>query len=175
MLKPLSFSLVCVCVCVCLFLKKRMGNCPTLFEKVYCMQYNLPHPPLKVTMAFKWSCGVLLCQNLFSSPLCVCVFASQEKKKNAYHILTLALHNQVHNYFFSNNNNNNKRFTTSISRVFSLEIIFFSILYIVVCIFFFSFWEKLQFVLFYFRNKSEDLLIRKQAFQPNLFVWIKSN
>ena len=72
---------VCVCVCVC-FSKKRMGNCPTLLKRVCCVQYNLPHPPLKVTMAFEWSCGVRLCQNPFPSPfcVCVCVFVSQKKE-----------------------------------------------------------------------------------------------
>ena len=60
-------------VCVCLFLKKKKGNCPTLLKKVCCIQYNLPHPPLKVIMTFEWSCGVFLCQNPFLSPLCVCV------------------------------------------------------------------------------------------------------
>ena len=68
-------SPLCVCVCMCLFLKKkRMGNYPTLFKRVCYVQYNLPHPPLKVTMTFEWSCGMPLCQNLFRSPLCVCVW-----------------------------------------------------------------------------------------------------
>ena len=63
-------SLLCVCVC---FSKKKIGNCLTLFKRVCYVQYNLSHPLLKVTMTFKWSYGVPLCQNLFSSPLCVCV------------------------------------------------------------------------------------------------------
>ena len=73
-----SFPLPCVCVCVC-FSKKRMDNCPTLLKKVCCVQYNLPHPPLKVTMAFEWSCGVPLCQNFCPSLLCVCVCFSKKK------------------------------------------------------------------------------------------------
>ena len=69
-----------------------MGNCPTLLKKVCYMQYNLPHPPLKVTMAFEWNCGVPSCQNPFPSPLCVCVFVSQKKKtrfNNFYNIFIL--------------------------------------------------------------------------------------
>ena len=78
------------CVCVCLFLKKRMGNCPTLFKRVCCVQYNLHHPsPLKVTMAFEWSYGMLLCQNPFPSPLyvCVCLFLKKEKEKKEWVIV----------------------------------------------------------------------------------------
>ena len=60
-LEPLSLSLVCVCVFVSKKKKKRMGNCPTLLKRVCCVLYNLPHPPLKVTMTFEWSCGVPLC------------------------------------------------------------------------------------------------------------------
>ena len=75
------FPLPCVYVFVSQKKKKRMGNCPTLLKRVCCVQYNLPHPPLKVTMAFEWSCGVPLCQNFFPSPLCVCVFVSLKKKK----------------------------------------------------------------------------------------------
>ena len=67
-----------LCVCVCVFVsqkkkKKRMDNCLTLLKKVCCVQYNLLHPPLKVTIAFEWSCGVPLYQNPLPSPLCVCV------------------------------------------------------------------------------------------------------
>ena len=69
-----------LCVCVC-FSKKRMGNCPTLLKRVCCVQYNLPHPPLKVTMTFEWSCGVSLCQNPFLSPLYVCVCFLKIKDK----------------------------------------------------------------------------------------------
>ena len=58
-----------------------MGHCSTLLKRVCCVQYNLSHHPLKVIMTFEWSCGVLLCQNLFPSPLCVCVFVSQKKKR----------------------------------------------------------------------------------------------
>ena len=64
---------VCVCVCVCLFVSKKNGNCPTSLKRVCCVQYNLHHPSLKVIMVFKWSCNMPLCQNLFPSPLCVCV------------------------------------------------------------------------------------------------------
>ena len=74
-IKPISLSPVCVC----LFLKKRMGNCLILLKRVCFVQYNLSHPSLTVTMAFEWSCGMLLCQNSFPSPLCVCLFL--EKKK----------------------------------------------------------------------------------------------
>ena len=62
-----------LCVCVLVSQKRKNGNCLTLLKRVCCVQYNLPHPSLKVTMAFKWSCGVPLCQNPFPSPLCVCV------------------------------------------------------------------------------------------------------
>ena len=62
--------------------KKRMSNCHTLLKRVFCMQYSLPHLHLKVTMTFEWSCGVLLCQNSFLSPLCVCVFVSQKSMTN---------------------------------------------------------------------------------------------
>ena len=41
----------------------------------------------KVTMAFEWNCGMLLCQNPFLSPLCVCVCFS--KKKNIFFNLLL--------------------------------------------------------------------------------------
>ena len=58
-----------------------MDNCPTLLKRVCCVQYNLLHPLLKVTMAFEWCCDVPLYQNLFPSPLCMCVFVSQKKKK----------------------------------------------------------------------------------------------
>ena len=70
---PLSYVYVCVCVCVCLFVSKKNGNCPTSLKRVCCVQYNLHHPSLKVTMVFEWSCSMPLCQNLFPSPLCVCV------------------------------------------------------------------------------------------------------
>ena len=140
MLKPLSLSLVCVCVC--LFLKKRVGNCPTLFERVYCMQYNLPHPPLKVTMAFKWSCGVLLCQNLFSSPLCVCVFASQGKKKKM-HITFLPLHYIIK---FTTTSSPTTTTTTKglqlVYHVFSLWRLFFLASYILQFVFSFSLFGK---------------------------------
>ena len=72
-LELISLSFMCVCVCVC-FSKKRIGNCPTLLKRMCCVQYNLPHPSLKITMTFQWNCGVLLCQKLFLSPLCVCVY-----------------------------------------------------------------------------------------------------
>ena len=79
---------VCVCVCVCFSKKKKEGNCLILLKKVYTLlkrvcyvQYNSFHPPLKVTMAFEWSCDVSLCQNPFLSPLCVCVFISPKKEK----------------------------------------------------------------------------------------------
>ena len=76
-----SFPLPCVCVCVC-FSKKRMDNCPTLLKRVCCVQYNLPHPSLKLTMTFEWSYVVPLYQNPFPSPLyiCVCVFVSLKKR-----------------------------------------------------------------------------------------------
>ena len=63
-----------LCVCVCFSKKKRTGNYPILLKRVCCVQYNLSHPPLKVTMTFEWSCGVPLCQNPFFSSLCVCLF-----------------------------------------------------------------------------------------------------
>ena len=71
-----------LCVCVC-FSKNKKGNCLTLLKRVCCVQYNLPHPPLKVIMAFEWSCSVPLYQNLFHTPLCVyvCVFVSKKKKE----------------------------------------------------------------------------------------------
>ena len=65
-----------------------MGNYPTLLKRVCCVQYNLPHPPLKVTITFEWSCGVPLCQNLFPSPLCVCVYLFLKKKKKKKRSLT---------------------------------------------------------------------------------------
>ena len=58
-----------------------MDNCSTLLKKVCRVQYNLPHPPLKVIMAFEWSCDMSQCQNPFPSPLYVCVFVSQKNKK----------------------------------------------------------------------------------------------
>ena len=70
-----------LCMCVC-FSKKRIGNCPTLLKRVCCVQYNLFHPPLKVTMAFEWSCGVPLCQNSFPSPLSMCVCVCLFLKRN---------------------------------------------------------------------------------------------
>ena len=45
---------------------------------------RVPHPSLKVTMAFEQSYGVPLCQNHFPSLLCVCVcvcFSKKKKKK----------------------------------------------------------------------------------------------
>ena len=53
-------------------------NSPIFLKRVYCVQYNLPHPLLKVTMSFEWTCGMPLCQNPFSSPLCVCVCFSKK-------------------------------------------------------------------------------------------------
>ena len=70
-----------LCVCIC-FSKKKKSNCPTLLKRVCCVQYNLPHPPLKVTITFEWSCGVLLCQNPFFSFLCVCICFSKKKNNN---------------------------------------------------------------------------------------------
>ena len=55
-------------MCVCLFLKKKK---------------NLPHLPLKATMAFEWSCDVFLCafilEPIFPLP-CVCLFLKKKKK-----------------------------------------------------------------------------------------------
>ena len=81
MLEPLQLSLVYTCVYFSKKKKKRMDNCPTLLKKVCRVQYNLPHPPLKVIMAFEWSCDMSQCQNPFPSPLYVCVFVSQKNKK----------------------------------------------------------------------------------------------
>ena len=67
--------------------KKKKSNCPTLLKKVCCVQYNLPHHPLKVTVDFEWSCGIFLCQNSFPCPLCVCVFVSKKKKSNNQKII----------------------------------------------------------------------------------------
>ena len=89
------FSLVYVCVCVFVSKKKekkekeRMGNCLTLLKRVCCVQYNLSHPPLKVTMTFEWSCSMFLCQNQFSSPLCVYVSPKEKKKPLQYSKLLL--------------------------------------------------------------------------------------
>ena len=69
-----------LCVCVC-FSKKRMSNCLILLKIMYYAQYNLSHTPLKVTITFKWNCGVPLYQNLFPSPLCVCVCVDFSKKR----------------------------------------------------------------------------------------------
>ena len=76
-----------LCVCVFVSPKKKRGNCPTLLKRVCYVQYNLSHPPLKITMAFEWSCSVSLCQNPFSSPLCVCVCFSKNKKGNCLTLL----------------------------------------------------------------------------------------
>ena len=75
-----------LCVCVC-FSKKRMGNYPTVLKRVYCVQYNLSHPPLKVTMTFEWSYDMSLCQNPFSSPLRMCVCLFLKKKGNCLTLL----------------------------------------------------------------------------------------
>ena len=59
----------------------RMGNCPTLFKRVCCVWYNLPHPPLKVWLLS----GVVVClcvRTPFHLP-CVCVCFSKKKKKNS--------------------------------------------------------------------------------------------
>ena len=93
------FFLPCVCVFISQKKKKKTkkGNCSTLLKRVCCVQYNLPHLLLKVTMTFEWSCGVPLCQNPFSSPLCVCcVFVSFKKKKKK--VLETKLINQPKSY-----------------------------------------------------------------------------
>ena len=59
-----------------------MGNCFTLLKRVCCVQYNLSHHSLKVIIAFEQSCGVLLCQNPFPSPLCVFFYKKKKKKGN---------------------------------------------------------------------------------------------
>ena len=52
---------------------------------------NLPHPPLKTIMIFKQSCGVSLYQNLFSSPLYVCVCLSNQKNKKVFYSLRVGM------------------------------------------------------------------------------------
>ena len=101
MLEPFSIFLVCVCVCVCFSKKEKEKKewvivLRCLQECVVC-SITYPHPPLKVTMAFEWSCGVLLCWNLFPSPLsCVCVFVSQKKKKK---FRVFAIFHLIYYYF----------------------------------------------------------------------------
>ena len=69
-------------VCVFVSQKKRMGNYLTLLKRVYCVQYNLSHPPLKLS-------EVVMClyvRTLFPFPY-ACVFVSKKNKtfKNFKH------------------------------------------------------------------------------------------
>ena len=57
---------------------------------------RVPHSPLKVTMAFEQSYGVLLCQNHFPSPLYVCVCFSKKKKKKKRKKNSLGLERIMH-------------------------------------------------------------------------------
>ena len=75
----LCYNLFSSSLYVCLFLKKEEDNCLILLKRECCVQYNLFYSPLKVTVAFEWSYSIPLCQNLFSSLLCVC-FVSRRKK-----------------------------------------------------------------------------------------------
>ena len=98
----LCYNLFSSSLYVCLFLKKEEDNCLILLKRVCCVQYNLFYSPLKVTVAFEWSYSIPLCQNLFSSLLCVC-FVSR-RKKNAQ---LKAIDNHIINFSQDLRNNTN--------------------------------------------------------------------
>ena len=70
--------LPCVCVCFSKKKKKKKRVIVPHYLTECCVQYNLPHNFLTVTMTFEYSCSIFLCQNPF--PTSLCVFVSKLKK-----------------------------------------------------------------------------------------------